>query len=145
MNTGHLSHLCSTWFMTYLYSMPSKGSCHAYRHTLDAWQGSPCEVLVVLRVGDLDLTYSLMTWYRGYPFNRNTLYEYLRPLCFVVSELQCVSTLPQSVQMHDFLFLMLWLLSEASILSVIFDFLLTLFASRPESACVTQSSTKQMR
>ncbi len=56
------------------------------------------------------------------------MYAYLRPLCFVVSELQCVSTLPQSVQMHATLFLMLWLLSEASIISVIFEFLLTLFA-----------------
>ncbi len=60
--------------------------------------------------------------------------------CFAVSELQYVSTLSQSVRMQDVLCPMGWLLSEASILSVVVDFLYTLVASRPDSSRVTKTS-----
>ncbi len=65
--------------------------------------------------------------------------------CFAVSELQCVSTLSQSVRMQDILCPMGWLLSEASILSVVVGFLYTLVASRPDSYRVTKMSKNAIR
>ncbi len=74
------------------------------------------------------------------PFSWNMLYKCFLSWCFAVSELQCVSTLSQSVRMQDILCPMGWLLLEASILSVVVGFLYTLVVSRPDSSRVTKMS-----